>query len=362
MDVKIGDQKNGAINVNVTDHNPLVFVVSRQTKNWGKTVGTISANKNILNIKQYQIGNRDYPMLGINDENPLISKELSETAEAINLIFSRIKNLESLKKIILVIHDQELFERGGEYPTSNEQKLEKKETATYLKKCSGNIEIEKDSPDERKNKYFICKTFEDCKINAELEVELWSFMHDSSDIDNKALNFKKNVYDELIKALTPNFKKKLVDIKFRTLQLFLPLHIDFMGLSTCDATKRNEYWDKIKNKFFSTGQYKETLNEVCSLINGNGSDNVESISSFAADAGFDDDTNWTELKILIGKDSKANGFFELVSKNNLSDILNSLKNFKFSSDENGHMREITGCADWYASIVEHFDALIAACK
>lgn len=359
MDVKIGDQTNGAINVNVTDHNPLIFVVSRKTKDWRKTVGTISANENTLNIKQYRFGDQNYPMLGIDDENHLISTMLPKTSEAINLIFSRIPDLNKFRKIILVIHDKELFGRRVDYPTTNRQRLEKEWSAAQFD-CDN---LNSDGEEYEKVQYLICKAFNKITTHSECECELWNFMHNSSDIDKKALTSKKNVYDELIKALTPNYKKKLVDIKFCTLQLLLPLHIDFMGLSECDATKRNKYWDEIKKVSFSNDQYKETLKDVCSLINGNGSDKVEPISSFAADAGFDDDTNWTELKILIGKDSKADDFFKSVSKDNLSvsEVVNAIENFKFSSGENGHMRELTGWADWHASIIEHFDALIAAC-
>ena len=337
--------------------NPLIFVVSRQTAQWNKTIGTISADQDKLDVKQYQFEGQDYSMLGIDEKDSLITKNLPATSEAINLIFSRIVDLEAFRKIILVIHDKELFRKRGTYRTNNLQKLEKKWTGAQFDRTD--LNPYGDFNDKRQ--YLICEAFNKCTTHSECEFELWSFMHDDeSNIYKKALTSGKNVYDELIKVLIPNYKKKLIDIKFCTLQLLLPLHIDLMGLSACDATKRNEYWNNIKKASFCDNKYKKILNEVCSLIDGNGSDNVEPISSFAADAGFDDDKNWKELKISIGKDSNSDDFFKSFSKDNLSEVVNAIENFKFSSDENGHMREITDWADWHASIVEHFDALIAA--
>jgi hypothetical protein len=351
--------------VGIEDDDPLIIVVSHNTKKW-QEIGTISEDTKELAVRQYQFGHRNYPMLGIEHnlgigKNSIITDDLPKTAEAISLIFFIIRNLEEFKKIILVIHDNELFNgEAGQYPTTNKQKREEKGTVT-LYDCSA---LDPNGEMNDKIQYLICTAFKERKINSNCEFELWSFRHSDCDIDNKALNLTEgsgyNVYDELIKVLIPNFKKKLVDIKFCTLQLLLPLHIDFIGLSACDETKRNEYWDKIKKVYFNDDQYKETLNEVCTLINGNGSDNVESISSFVADAGFENNKHWVGLKSLIGKDSNADDFFKSFSKDNLSELVNAIENFKFSSGENGHMREITGWAAWYASIIEHFDALIAA--
>lgn len=351
--MKIEDQGNGGITLKAEDDKLLILVVSRKTVNW-QEIEVISEEDNKLAVRQYQFGDRDYPMLGI-EENPIIKEHLPNTAKAINLIFSSIGNFEKFKKIILVIHDQELFEDAGQYST-NQQKLEKKGSAT-LEGCNA---FKPTGDFEDKIQYLISKAFKGCDIVSTCEIELWSFQHEGSRI-NDALTSEKNVYDEMITALTPNFKKKLVDIKFRTLQLLLPLHIDFMGLSECNETKRNMYWDTIKKISFSDDQYNKTLNEVCSLIDGDESDNVESISSFATDAGFDDDTNWIELKILIGKDSNVNSFFRSVSNDDLSKVVDDIKKFNFSSGKNGHILKITGWVDWHASIVEHFDALIAAC-
>ena len=378
--MKIDDQGNGGITLKAEDNKPLILIVSRKTEVWNEMIAAISKDKEnlkyiqtslgedlskpeykeILAVKQYQFEGQDYSMLGIDDENSLITEDLPATSEAINLIFSRIVDLEAFRKIILVIHDKELFQKRGTYRTNNLQKLEKKWTGAQFDRT----ELNPDGDFNDKRQYLICEAFNKCTTHSECEFELWSFMHeDESNIYKKALMSEKNVYDELIKVLIPNYKKKLIGIKFCVLQLFLPFHIDFTGISACDETKRNMYWDKIKRVFFSDNQYEKILNEVCSLIDGNGSDNVEPISSFAADAGFENNERWDELKSLIGKESKADDFFESISKYNLSEkVVNAIENFNFSPYKNGNVQTLTGWADWHVSIVEHFDALIAACK
>jgi hypothetical protein len=153
--------------VGVEDDDPLIIVVSRNTKNWQK-IGTLSEKTEELAVRQYQFGHRNYPMLGIEhnldiEKDSIITDDLPKTAEAINLIFFRIRNLEEFKKIILVIHDNELFNgEPGEYITTNNQKREKKGSAT-LYNCSP---LDPNGDMDAQIQYLICTAFKDRKVNS----------------------------------------------------------------------------------------------------------------------------------------------------------------------------------------------------
>jgi hypothetical protein len=370
------------IGMELITKKPLIFLVSEYIHFW-EDIGTIELEKSdkLLaktdtldkqTVKIYKYNERYFPMFGlqIGKKNP-ITGNIILVASAISLILEKVSELNNFDKVIFVIHDRELSTSNEtiKYKTyENKQRLEKVICVDSLESLDEGDCHYKESPKQRVE-WFLHKVLDDKKTTMKrfCEIELWSFQQENSKIYD-ALNPENNVYVKLIEdALTPNYKKKLVDIKFRTLKLILPLHIDFIGLSTCDKSKRTAYWDEIK-KSIQNDHNKTRFEQASSLIDGNKtSDDIEPISSFAEPAGFGKNEKWENLKGLVGKDSNIKKFSDkiddLVKEGKKSDdFIEVMKNFEFLHSENDNIKSITGYADWYTSVVFHFDELITMCQ